>query len=61
MERVQRGDLPEWKDEKRSGPGRDPRVCALQRGNAMKRVATLRGLAENREGGRLALPGPQGD
>jgi hypothetical protein len=31
MERVQRSDVPAWKDEKRTGPGRDPRVLPVER------------------------------
>ena len=31
MDRVAPGDLDDWKDEKRSGLGRDPRVLPLQR------------------------------
>ena len=42
MERVMRSDLAAWKDEKRTGPGRDPRVLPVERDAKDARYLSLR-------------------
>ena len=42
MERILPADTETWKDEKRSGPGRDPRVLPLRRDAQSHRYSTLR-------------------
>ena len=42
MERVMVADIEDWKEEKRSGPGRDPRVLPLVRDGGGERFATFR-------------------
>eukprot|EP00974_Lingulodinium_polyedra_P012683 1228536-Lingulodinium_polyedra.AAC.1 len=42
MERILPADLESWKDEKRQGPGRDPRVLPIVRTARDFRFVTLR-------------------
>ena len=42
MERVRKDDLSAWKDEKRTGPGRDPRVLPVERDARDTRFLSLR-------------------
>ena len=46
-EKVADPDLVEWKEEKRSGPGRDTRVLAIERDNSGNRYQSLRGALTN--------------
>ena len=42
MERVMLSDIEDWKEEKRSGPGRDPRVLPIVRDAGGERFASFR-------------------
>ena len=42
MERMRKDDLSAWKDEKRAGPGRDPRVLPVERDARDTRFLSLR-------------------
>ena len=42
MERVAFSDLQSWKEEKRSGPGRDPRILGVERDHTNHRWSTFR-------------------
>ena len=41
-ERLLPGDVPDWQEEKRSGPGRDARVLSLSRDSSRQRFKPLR-------------------